>query len=61
MLQGRKTAKILLTSFGGTEGEGVGVDFRACLSSLFSAFLGKNNTGTSFHITQVGLLSLAGF
>ena len=58
-----KTAKILLTSFGGTEGEGGGgvVDFCPCLSSIFSMVLGKNNTGTSSHITQVGLRSLGGF
>ena len=42
-------------------GGGGGVDFSSCLSSLFSMLLGKNNTGISFHITQVGLRSLAGF
>ena len=32
----------------------------ACLSSLSFLLSGKNNTGTSFHITQVGLWSLGG-
>ena len=37
------------------------VDLQACVSSLFPACRKKNNTGTSFHITQVGLQSLGGF
>ena len=58
----QKTAKIPLTSIGGTEAGGVGVvDFHACLSSLFSVLLGKKHTEASFHITQVSLRSLAGF
>ena len=45
----------------GGGGGGGEVDFRACLSSLFSLLLGKDNKGTSFHITQVGLRNLGGF
>ena len=60
------TAKRLLRFFHHHSGaqkkeEGVGVDVSACLSSLFFLLLGKNNTGISFHIPQVGLRSLAGF
>ena len=36
-------------------------ELQACLQSLFFLILGKNNTGTSFHITQVGSGSLGGF
>ena len=45
---------------GGCRGGGGGVEreLQACLSSLFFLLLGKNNTGTSFQITQVGLRSL---
>ena len=48
---------------GGGWGGGWGLRERtsACVSSLFSLLVGKNNTGTSFHITQVGLRSLGGF
>ena len=43
-------------------GGGVGErELSACLSSLFFLLSGKNNTGTSFHITQVSLRSLGGF
>ena len=42
-------------------GGGVERELQACLSSLFFLLLGKNNTGTSFQITQVGSRSLDGF
>ena len=69
MLDGKKTAKILFTSFGGTEeggggggrGVGLGVGFHACAPHFPTCLQGKNNTGSSFRITQVGLLSFDRF
>ena len=46
---------------GGGCGGGVERELQACLSSLFFLLLGKNNTGTSFQITQVSSQSLGGF
>ena len=65
-VQGVHISQSKFSTFSGGRNNGRGggggeVDFRACLSSLFSVLLGKNNTGTSFHITQDGLRSLGGF
>ena len=46
---------------GGGGGGEVERELQACLSSLFLLLLGKNNTGISFPITQVGSQSLGGF
>ena len=48
-------------AMGGGGGGVVERELQACLSSLFFLLLGRNNTGTSFQITQVGSRSLGGF